>query len=182
MWSQRVRHGWATFTFTLFSLSWGFWKRALCQDLPLYLRASTLIPICWREGERERIPPTTSHIPPTQTTNPNSQQNFLRPYIPDGPLSCFIQTPSRSSLSSPQLPPGFLNSQPIVLWPPYIWNLLFKSPTPPDSKSTNNYLWTHLLICTNRPVLHQISTLSPPLFTCCSLSVSSACLLSQLSL
>lgn len=60
MWSQRIRHGWATFTFTLFSLSWGFWKRALCQDSPLYLRASTLIPICWREGEREyHLPPHT---------------------------------------------------------------------------------------------------------------------------
>ena len=34
----------------------------------------------------------------------------------------------------------------------------------------------------NRPVLSQVCTLSPPLFPCCSLCVSSACLLSQLSL
>ena len=34
----------------------------------------------------------------------------------------------------------------------------------------------------SRPVLSQVYTLSPPLFPCCSLCVSSACLLSQLSL
>ena len=34
----------------------------------------------------------------------------------------------------------------------------------------------------NRPVFPQVSTLSPPLIPCCSLCVSSACLLSQLSL
>ena len=33
----------------------------------------------------------------------------------------------------------------------------------------------------SRPVLYQVSTLSPPLIPCCSLCVSSACLLCQLS-
>ena len=123
------------------------------------------------EGEKERIPPTTLHIPPTQTTNPNSQQHLLRPYIPDGPLSHFIQTPSRSRLSSPQLPLHLLDLQPFALWPPHIWNLHLRSPTP-DSKSTNRSLWAHL-ICIEQTCpfsgLHVVSSSLSLLFTVCLL-------------
>ena len=160
-------------TFTLFSLPWGSWKRALCP-LTLVPQGLNYIPyLLNRRRERKRIQPTTSHIPPTQITNPNSQQHLLRPYIPDGPLSRFIQTPSRSSLSSPQVPPHLLDSQPFALWPPHIWNLLLGSPTPPDSKSTNNSPWAHLLICIEQTCpssgLQPVSSSHSLLFTVCLL-------------
>ena len=156
---------------SLFFPPLGDLEEGFVPNSPLYLRVSTLIPICWMEGEKERIPPTTLHIPPTQTTNPNSQQHLLRPYIPDGPLSHFIQTPSRSRLSSPQLPLHLLDLQPFALWPPHIWNLHLRSPTP-DSKSTNRSLWAHL-ICIEQTCpfsgLHLVSSSLSLLFTVCLL-------------
>lgn len=169
MGSHRIGHDWVTFT--CFP-SPRVLEEGFVPDSPLYLRVSTLIPICWTEGERKS---TTHHLThtPNSKHKPNSQQHLLRPYIPDGPLSRFIQTLSRSSLSSPQLPPHLLDLQPFALWPPHIWNLLLGSPTPPDSKSANNSPWAHLLICIEQTCpfsgLHPVSSSLSLLFTVCLL-------------
>ena len=105
-----------------------------------------------------------------------------QPYIPDGPFSCFNQTPSRSSLSSPQLPPYLLDFQPFALCPPHIWNLLLRSPTPPDSKSTNKFSQTHLLVCTEQ-ICPSLSPQPTSFFlSCCSLCLLSSPSLSAFSL
>ena len=154
---------------------------------PLFFRTSTLSTVCWREGGRERN--TTHHLTHTHThthslTNCTHQEPAIppQPYIPDGPFSCFNQTPSRSSLSSPQLPPYLLDFQPFALCPPHIWNLLLRSPTPPDSKSTNKFLQTHLLICTEQICPSLIPQPTSFFLSCCSLCLLSSPSLSAFSL
>ena len=154
----------------------GVWLTLVLQDLNSNH--------CLLKGRREREkchPPPHTHM---QLTNCIPQHPAIppQPYLPDGPLSCFIQTPSRSSLSSPQLPPHLLDFQPLALCPPHIWNLLLGSPTPPDSKSTNKFSQTHLLICTEQICPSLIPQPTSFFLPCYSLCVSSPPLLSLLSL
>ena len=151
----------------------GVWLTLVLQDLNSNH--------CLLKGRREREkyhPPPHTHM---QLTNCTPQQPAIlpQPYIPDGPLSCFIQSPSRTSLSSPQLPQNLLDFQPFALCPPHIWNLLLGSPTSPDSKSTN-FSQTHLLVCTEQICPSLIPQPTSFFLPCYSLCVSSPPLLCSL--
>ena len=157
----------------------GVWLTPVLQDLKSNH--------CLLKGRREREkyhPPPHTHTHTHTLTNCTHQEPAIppQPYIPDGPFSCFNQTPSRSSLSSPQLPPYLLDFQPFALCPPHIWNLLLRSLTPPDSKSTNKFSQTHLLVCTEQICPSLIPQPTSFFLLCCSLCVSSPLLLSLLSL
>ena len=112
-------------------LPWVRWRRPLRGGFHAWL---TAIPQglnsnpCLMKGRKvvEYHPPPHTH---PQLTNYKSQQPATPPwlYIPDGPLS-FGQTPTSSSLPSPQLPPCLLHLQPFAVWLLHIWNLLLGSP------------------------------------------------------
>ena len=77
----------------------GVWLTPVLQDLKSNH--------CLLKGRREREkyhPPPHTHTHTHTLTNCTHQEPAIppQPYIPDGPFSCFNQTPSRSSLSSPQ--------------------------------------------------------------------------------
>ena len=112
-------------------LPWVRWRRPLRGGFHAWL---TAIPQglnsnpCLMKGRKvvEYHPPPHTH---PQLTNYKSQQPAIPPwlYIPDGPLS-FGQTPTSSSLPSPQPPPCLLHLQPFAVWLLHIWNLLLGSP------------------------------------------------------
>lgn len=104
------------------------------------------------------------------TVHPNTQQ-YLNPTFQIGLLSCFIQTPSRSRLPSPQLstPPGF--SALCTLSSSHL-KPASRSPTPPDSKSTNKFSQTHLLVCTEQICPFLIPQPTSFFLPCYSLCVS----------
>ena len=83
--------------------------------------------VCWREWGREGN--TIPHLTHTWLTNLKSKQPATYPHtLHSRWIFLLLQTPFKSSLSSPQLPPHLMDLQPFAVWPPPIWNLLLRSP------------------------------------------------------
>ena len=154
--------------------------RGLCARSPLYLRVSTIIPLCWTEGEREYNPPP--HTYPqlklqTQTaSNTSSDPTFQMGLSP----ASFKLLPGVACLHLNSLHTSWICS------PLHSSLLTFETCFSghghlliPNQPTTLRGLTFSFAL--SRPVLSQVCTLSPPLIPCCSLCVSSACLLCQLS-
>ena len=155
--------------------------RGLCAHSPLYLRVSTIIPICWTEGEREREYSPPPHTYPqlklqTQTaSNTSSDPTFQMGLSPASfkllpGVACLHLKSLHISWILSLLHSGLLTSGTCFLGHQH---LLI-----PNQTTLRGLTFSFAL---NRPVLPQVFSLSPPLIPCCSLCVSSACLLCQLS-
>ena len=170
-------------TFTLFSLPWGSWKRALCPLtlVPQGLNYNPYLLNRRREREREYNPPP--HTYPqlklqTQTaSNTSSDPTFqmgLSPasFKPLPGIACLHLNSLHISWILSPLHSGLLTSGTCFSGHRHL--LIPNQPT-----ALRGLTFSFAL---SRPVLSHVCTLSPPLVPCCSLCVSSACLLSQLSL
>ena len=135
--------------------------------------------VCWREWGREGN--TIPHLTHTWLTNLKSKQPATYPHtLHSRWIFLLLQTPFKSSLSSPQLPLQLMDLPPFAVRPPPIWSLLLRSPEAFWSEINRQFSTDSPSIKQTRPSLAPQPTSS--FLPCYSLCVSSPPFLSALSL